>query len=81
MAVETVRVTVVGTSKRVDVTVPARAAVVEFVDVLAEMCGEQTPDTQPAARSPGAADRRALPRPRPCARPGSSTARCCICAT
>lgn len=60
MAVETARVTVVGTSKRVDVTVPARAAIVEYVDVLAGMCGEQSPDTLPAAWSLGPADRRAL---------------------
>jgi hypothetical protein len=45
------RVTVVGADRRVDVAVPARAAIGEYVGSLALLCGEPDNDTMPAAWS------------------------------
>ncbi|MGI5182476.1 EsaB/YukD family protein [Dactylosporangium sp. CA-152071] len=52
------RVTVVGTRKRADVTVPSAAPVGEYVGRLAELCGQDSDDVFPPAWSlaaPGAA--------------------------
>ncbi len=45
------RVTVVGAGKRADVALPASAAIGEYIDSLAQLCGQMTEDTFPAAWS------------------------------
>jgi WXG100 protein secretion system (Wss), protein YukD len=51
MADRNCRVTVVGAARRVDVAVPARAPIGEYVASLALLCGEELNDVMPAAWS------------------------------
>ena len=54
---ERCRITVVGRRRSVDLAVPARAPIAEYVPTLTRLCGQETDDTFPAAWSlalPGA---------------------------
>jgi hypothetical protein len=58
---ERCRVTVVGTHKRVDVALTARAAIGEYAQAVALLCAEPADDPLPAAWSFGLPDGRLLP--------------------
>jgi hypothetical protein len=62
---ERCRVTVVGARRRVDLAVPARAPIAEYISTLTRLCGQETDETFPAAWS------LALPGLRPIS-PGTS---------
>ncbi|MCW2944017.1 MAG: hypothetical protein JWR24_734 [Actinoallomurus sp.] len=62
---ERCRITVVGARRRVDLAVPARAPIAEYISTLTRLCGQETDETFPAAWS------LALPGLRPIS-PGTS---------
>jgi type VII secretion integral membrane protein EccD len=55
------RITVVGTRRRVDLAVPARAPIAEYVATLTRLCGQETDDTFPASWSLAPAGARPIP--------------------
>jgi type VII secretion integral membrane protein EccD len=55
------RVTVVGAHRRIDLAVPAVAPIAEYVNSLADLCGQEDSDVLPAAWSLAAPGRRAMP--------------------
>jgi type VII secretion integral membrane protein EccD len=48
---ERCRITVVGKRRRVDLAVPARAPIAEYIPTLTRMCGQESDETLPAAWS------------------------------
>jgi type VII secretion integral membrane protein EccD len=58
---ERCRITVVGTRRRVDLAVPARAPLAEYMSTLTGLCGEQVDETLPAALSLALAGQRPIP--------------------
>jgi type VII secretion integral membrane protein EccD len=58
---ERCRITVVGRRRRVDLAVPARAPIAEYVPTLTRMCGQETDETFPAAWSLALPGARPLP--------------------
>ena len=71
MADRNCRVTVIGTAKRADVAVPARAPIGQYATSLAVLCGEPDSDVMPAAWSLATPEGGTLP-------PASSLAECGI---
>jgi type VII secretion integral membrane protein EccD len=58
---ERCRITVVGLRRRVDLAVPARAPIAEYVSTLGRLCGQETDETFPASWSLASAGARPLP--------------------
>jgi len=58
---ERCRITVVGARRRVDLAVPARAPIAEYVSALSRMCGQETDETFPASWSLAPAGARPIP--------------------
>lgn len=58
---ERCRITVVGKRRRVDLAVPARAPIAEYLPALTRMCGQESDETLPAAWSLAPAGDRPFP--------------------
>ncbi|MCO6004196.1 EsaB/YukD family protein [Actinoallomurus purpureus] len=58
---ERCRITVVGMRRRVDLAVPARAPIAEYVPNLSRLCGQETDETLPASWSLALAGARPFP--------------------
>jgi type VII secretion integral membrane protein EccD len=58
---ERCRITVVGKRRRVDLAVPARAPIAEYIPALTRMCGQESDETLPAAWSLAPAGDRPFP--------------------
>jgi type VII secretion integral membrane protein EccD len=58
---ERCRITVVGARRRVDLAVPARAPIAEYVPELSRLCGQETDETFPASWSLAPAGARPIP--------------------
>ena len=58
---ERCRITVVGIRRRVDLAVPARAPIAEYVSTLSRLCGQETDETFPASWSLAPAGARPFP--------------------
>lgn len=58
---ERCRITVIGMRRRVDLAVPARAPIAEYVSTLSRLCGQETEETLPASWSLAPAGARPFP--------------------